>query len=352
MAILVLLLLQLTTVVGWPDGSPCIRAAYESMNPLEAVEHQGGLQLSPPPFHIEIKQSCYWLNQPVELSMIGNTTKDQFKGFAMQPFVYQGTNAGQRVGQFINIDANGSWRQQCFRTKDSATHSHDEKKKRLTLFWKNDRDEQSTVQFVATVVVSLRQFWVKSVVSAPLPPCKLQREVGNWQKAAITAPPPAGRFKIETFRMFNQGNSDFLQNALANERPAVSVVPRPFSPVPQSISFARPASSFIAPSPVTQRPNVFIPALPQSTLAPRPIPQTPDRRLTQPIPLPQMQMNRRPSPFIDARRPLVSGTTPRLNNAAAQCFDREPVGRCQSWIRFCTASTYMRQNCLASCNLC
>lgn len=29
----------------WPDGAPCIHAAFESMNPLEAVEHQGGLQV-------------------------------------------------------------------------------------------------------------------------------------------------------------------------------------------------------------------------------------------------------------------------------------------------------------------
>ncbi|PIO71361.1 hypothetical protein TELCIR_06748 [Teladorsagia circumcincta] len=31
-------------VLSWPDGAPCLHAAYESMNPLEAVEHQGGLQ--------------------------------------------------------------------------------------------------------------------------------------------------------------------------------------------------------------------------------------------------------------------------------------------------------------------
>jgi hypothetical protein len=47
----------------WPDGAPCVHAAFESMNPLEAVEHQGGLQLSVPPFHIEVKQTCYWFNQ-------------------------------------------------------------------------------------------------------------------------------------------------------------------------------------------------------------------------------------------------------------------------------------------------
>ena len=42
---IVLLISLLPTVFGWPDGAPCVHAAYESMNPLEAVEHQGGLQV-------------------------------------------------------------------------------------------------------------------------------------------------------------------------------------------------------------------------------------------------------------------------------------------------------------------
>lgn len=49
---------------------------------------------------------------------------------------------------FLRLDNNGSWRQQCFRNKDSVTHSHDEKKKKLELWWKNDEDEESYVQFV------------------------------------------------------------------------------------------------------------------------------------------------------------------------------------------------------------
>jgi hypothetical protein len=38
-------ILNLPLVFAWPDGAPCVHAAYESMNPLEAVEHQGGLQV-------------------------------------------------------------------------------------------------------------------------------------------------------------------------------------------------------------------------------------------------------------------------------------------------------------------
>lgn len=34
-----------TTIKAWPDGAPCVHAVLDSMNPLEAIEHQGGLQV-------------------------------------------------------------------------------------------------------------------------------------------------------------------------------------------------------------------------------------------------------------------------------------------------------------------
>lgn len=44
-ALLLLLCFSADLVVSWPDGAPCLRNVYESMNPLEAIEHQGGLQV-------------------------------------------------------------------------------------------------------------------------------------------------------------------------------------------------------------------------------------------------------------------------------------------------------------------
>lgn len=41
---LLLLILLPAVVWAWPDGAPCVTNAYESMNPLEAIEHHGGLQ--------------------------------------------------------------------------------------------------------------------------------------------------------------------------------------------------------------------------------------------------------------------------------------------------------------------
>ncbi|TKR70601.1 hypothetical protein L596_022606 [Steinernema carpocapsae] len=153
------LLLLVTALFGasfaWPDGAPCVRAAYESMNPLEAVEHQGGLQLTVPPYTIELEQKCYWKNQPIGVVLRGNSTKDKFKGFVIQPLVYQGSRAGGRIGQFLRLDDNGSWQQQCFRLKDSVTHSHQENKKKIRLWWKNDDDDSVFVQFVFLALVNM-----------------------------------------------------------------------------------------------------------------------------------------------------------------------------------------------------
>jgi len=333
------------------------------MNPLEAVEHQGGLQFSVPPFSIEVKQSCYWFNQPVELTLKGNTTKDQFKGFAIQPYVYEGANAGRRIGQFLRLDDNGSWRQQCFQRRDSVTHSHDERKQQIMLWWKNDQDEASTVQFVATVVIALRQFWVKSVLSVPIPPCRQRHEVVNWQRPAMTAPPPVDRFKLDTFQMFNQQNANFLASSFANERPLV--VPRPMPP-----PIAQPLPTFTAPpsvpttapfrTPITSfRPNPFVPQQPRPVVIQPPVaPQ--QRRLTHVIPLPNMETNNRPGQQFVRRPFLVSSSTPSFNamqsvprlQQPVLCFDREPVNRCVSWLQFCQSSTFMRASCRRSCRLC
>ncbi|KAI6190132.1 hypothetical protein M3Y97_00083800 [Aphelenchoides bicaudatus] len=359
-----------------PTEPPCIHAAFESMNPLEAIEHQGGLQLSVPPFSIETKQKCYWVNQPVELTLQGNTTKDQFKGFAIQPFIYEGPNAGRRIGQFLRLDDNGSWQNQCFQKRDSVTHSHDERKKKITLWWKNDQNDDVTVQFVGTVVIALRQFWVKSVLSVPIPPCKQRQEISNWQHPAITVPPPVGQFKINTFHMFNQQNSNFLASSFANERQPVPVArPAPITPQPVFVA-PQPQPTFTAPPPVQTTPmqlptrtpitsfrqNPFVPQqfrpVPQQSrpIQPQQVPQQ-RQRLTHIIPLPNMETNARPRQQQFNRRPfLVNSATPSFNtpqtNQNQQCLDREPMNRCVSWIQFCRTSTFMQTSCRRSCRLC
>ena len=75
----------------------------------------------------------------------------------------------------------------------------------------------------ATVVQSLRRFWVKSVLSVgiififlnffqpPLPPCAVRDEFGPWQSPMPTVPPPTGNFKLETFQV-NFWKIKFLKN--------------------------------------------------------------------------------------------------------------------------------------------
>uniref|UniRef100_A0A914QZV7 Reelin domain-containing protein n=1 Tax=Panagrolaimus davidi TaxID=227884 RepID=A0A914QZV7_9BILA len=246
--------LLLPKTFGWPDGAPCIHAAYESMNPLEAVEHQGGLQLTEPPFQIELDRKCYWLNQPIGLQLKGNTTKTKFKGFQIQPIVWKGSKFGQRIGSFVRLDDNGSWQFQCFRKKDSITHSHDEPKIQMKMWWKNNDDDTQYVQFVATVVVNLKKFWVKSVLSPPLPPCKVEREAGPWAKPIPRVPPPVGQFKMDTWRIFNHESSGTFPRSIASfneEDGSFKALPRPtekpFVPViiPRPTPAPSPAPVFV-----------------------------------------------------------------------------------------------------------
>ncbi|KAJ1347080.1 hypothetical protein KIN20_002036 [Parelaphostrongylus tenuis] len=206
--ILVLYTVLVQTVLSWPDGAPCIHSAYESMNPLEAVEHQGGLQLTVPPYDIRVDHKCYWRNQPISLHLQGVNQSVWFKGFAIQPFEWNNGRLGGRMGQLMRLDDNGSWQQQCFRFKDSATHSHDEKKRHLRFWWKVDEDSR-TVQFVATVVKHRTMFWVKSVLSNPIPPCRiLKNGIENYKRPLPTLPPPVKQFKMETNKIF--GNDRFM----------------------------------------------------------------------------------------------------------------------------------------------
>uniref|UniRef100_A0A1I7VKL6 Reelin domain-containing protein n=1 Tax=Loa loa TaxID=7209 RepID=A0A1I7VKL6_LOALO len=131
----------------------------------------------------------------IAVTLKGNTSIDRFRGFAIQPISYKGPNRGKRVGQFLRLDDNGSWQQQCFRFKNSVTHSHDEKKKQIKLWWKNDLNDDDYVQFVATVVKAQREFWVKSIKSIPIPPCRIERNgIQGYIPDPITPPPPVRQF--------------------------------------------------------------------------------------------------------------------------------------------------------------
>ncbi|PAV85437.1 hypothetical protein WR25_07878 [Diploscapter pachys] len=199
--------IQIGRIWAWPDGAPCVYAAFESMNPLEAVEHQGGLMLTPPPYIIDVAQDCYWPNQPISLTIQGINGTVRFKGFVIQPFEWNNDNLGQRIGQLVRLDDNGSWQQQCFKYRNSATHSHDEPKKKIQMWWKTDEDYR-TVQFVATVVKHQTEFWVKSVRSKPIPPCSRNRNgYPNYQAPPPTVPPPVKLFKMETHKLWGSSLS-------------------------------------------------------------------------------------------------------------------------------------------------
>ncbi|KAK0409394.1 hypothetical protein QR680_004515 [Steinernema hermaphroditum] len=399
------LLLLLVTLVGvaaaWPDGAPCVHAAYESMNPLEAVEHQGGLQLTEPPYTIELEQKCYWKSQPIGIVLRGNTTRDKFKGFVIQPIVFQGTRAGRRIGQFLRLDDNGSWQQQCFRLKDSVTHSHQENKKKIRLWWKNDDDDSVFVQFVATVVKAQKIFWVRSVVSEPLPPCRVQRQMTGFVAARVTPPPAVKQFKMDTWRQFNlqvaktqrsiegfaPDNADDgnAQDPQFGPKP-VPTTPTPVPPpvVTRPVPVTAPVQPVVQPvaQPVAQ-PRLHVvdhdvanqPTPPPTSPSP---PSVQKQKLTRIIPMPHMISNKprlpttpqpmfhpeviaaqqqqffpQSNPFQQARTPFQANrmvVRPEVN----QCFDMESPTNCFGWARasLCGMNAYVQRFCRRTCRFC
>ncbi|KAH7730232.1 Protein F23B12.4 a [Aphelenchoides avenae] len=322
---------------------------------------------------------------PKIVTLKGNSTKDRFKGFVIQPLIYDGSRHGQRMGQFMRLDDNGSWQQQCFRLKDSVTHSHDEKKKQMRMWWKNDEDDTQTVQFVATVVVSLRKFWVKTVLSDPIPPCRMRKEFGPWNRPPITSPPPVSRFKMEAFHMFNQDSSNLLEqsiSATAVERPRpvfpqTPAVPQftqaPFNPQPSIVQFTR---APFAQQPVQpQRFDLTTPSFATTTQRPQ---FTMRQRLTHVIPLPDMEMNHRPrqpprvmftttqqpftvatvtqrrfSFFRQTARPVFRGNvSPQAQQQQGTCSDVDAPTTCFRWLPYCSTSGYMRNFCRRTCHFC
>ncbi|EPB71429.1 hypothetical protein ANCCEY_09482 [Ancylostoma ceylanicum] len=88
------------------------------------------------------------------------------------------------MGQLMRLDDNGSWQQQCFRCQYLQTFCR------------------------ATVVKHQTMFWVKSVVSNPIPPCRVSKSgYPNYVKPLPTPPPPVKQFKMDTNKVF--GNDRF-----------------------------------------------------------------------------------------------------------------------------------------------
>ncbi|CAI5450355.1 unnamed protein product [Caenorhabditis angaria] len=330
------------SIYSWPDGAPCVHAAFESMNPLEAVEHQGGLQLTAPPYEIAVDQKCYWRNQPIGLTLQGLNESVWFKGFVIQPYSWSNDQLGKRIGQLVRLDDNGSWQQQCFRYKDSATHSHDEKKKHMKMWWKHD-EESETVQFVATVVRHQTQFWVKSVRSRPLPPCRLNRDgFPAYQAPLPTIPPPVKQFKMETFKVFDSIGAQILEQQQQQQRQSQqNTQPQPISTSPQMsriIPVEDRSSSASASSP-TQRTFQQIPPRPRQRI----ISQQP-----QPV-------FRRRGQFSTTRQPQQQFGGGAIGAGGGQCSDRDPQGRCQQWSAFCRSPShqrYLSAFCARTCRFC
>uniref|UniRef100_A0A0K0FMD5 Reelin domain-containing protein n=1 Tax=Strongyloides venezuelensis TaxID=75913 RepID=A0A0K0FMD5_STRVS len=307
---------------AWPDGMPCSKGQLKSMNPLEAPEHQGGLMLTEPPYEIEVSSRCYWRNTPISVTLKGKDRKTRFKGFALQSRIFKGPMRGQRAGSFLRLDANGSWQVQCFKYNNSITHSHNEKKTQLTFWWKSNGDETQTIQFVATVVESVKVFWVESIVSIPIPPCRVEREFGQWEPGPITPPPMPSQFKIETAKMFKSGQVSLNR-----------------SPFQRDMKDSRKEDMSNFESKSTLRQQQFRP-----TAAPRSIHEgsVTTKNTVQPYTSRGVQISQ-----VTLRR-----SSNFTQNKGRLCVDKAEKNRCLAWSRFCQQSLAIRQACNRTCRVC
>ncbi|GMS81071.1 hypothetical protein PENTCL1PPCAC_3246, partial [Pristionchus entomophagus] len=411
---LITLLFALPLAAAWPDGAPCIPTTFESMNPLEAVEHQGGLQLSEPPYEIETEQRCYWRGQPIAFTLQGKNESIWFKGFAIQPLEFVNGRNGKRVGRLLRLDDNGSWQYQCFRFHDSATHSHNQRKKHMKIWWRNDDDESRTVQFVATVVHSQKRFWVKSVYSRPIPPCRQQRDFGPYTAPMPVSPPPVKGFKMEADREF--GNF-FINEAGPAERgdgfPTVNNNPSPsfaanFQQQQESerqrqierqrseqrqremerdrlnrereraraederearerqrIQQEREQERARAEDErrariQAERVRIEQQEARQRQQAQQRVQQQQQQQQRQEQPRQRNQGSFRPSPQFTTsftQQPQTVATIaptrqPFVSNNNGVCADIDPPSRCIPWSQYCQASTYMHQYCRRTCHFC
>lgn len=67
----------------------------------------------------------------------------------------------------------------------------------ILLFYRSKITGNSS-NFRATVVKSQKEFWVKSIKSKPIPPCRIEREgMQGYIPDPITPPPPVRNFAHE-----------------------------------------------------------------------------------------------------------------------------------------------------------
>lgn len=238
------------------------------------------------------------------------------------------------------------------------------------MWWKNDEDDSSYVQFVATVVISLRQFWVKSVLSPPLPPCSRERSIGAWSREPITPPPAVSHFKQDTFHLFNAGSANSLEDSISR---VAAEIPRSKPIPPENLLPPQPSPVFQtpAPPPLQQfQPQPVPTAIPPPPRAQQPffqqqqpVTQAPApqfdpftrRHLSHVIPVQGMETNRRPPPSTSSfntnfqQQPQQPA---RFVNTAMGCRDNGTPQQCSAWATSCQSNTRVKQFCAATCRAC
>lgn len=288
--------------------------------------------------------------------MKGKDRKTRFKGFAMQSRYFNGPMRGQRAGSFLRLDANGSWQVQCFKHNNSITHSHNEKKSQLTFWWKSNGDEAHAIQFVATVVESVKVFWVESVLSNPIPPCKIEREFGPWEPSPITPPPIPSQFKIETAEIFRTGlmtsNRIPFQRNMKDSRKEDFVSFQTKSTLPRQQPLRTTAGKKYSKNKILKHViplfemDIFNKTRHYSSLSSAP------RQIHEGSVTTNFLINSTPSKGIKISHVTLKQRQNLSQKRGRICIDKADKNRCLAWARFCQQSIAIRQACSRTCRVC
>ena len=177
-----ILLVQSTTVLTYPDGPPdelhylvtqknlTIKNTCIHMDPSVSNTHgKDGKQEGISPFYLAVDKKLVNHTETVTLTIRKrpNTpnSPSNFKGFLVQGINREN---GETVGDFVVTENDPSTKKMhCFgRLGSAVSHKNPKLKSSLALTWKPPKFDKTTcVKFYATVLVNKEMFWVKKAIN-------------------------------------------------------------------------------------------------------------------------------------------------------------------------------------------
>ncbi|XP_037682490.1 ferric-chelate reductase 1 isoform X2 [Choloepus didactylus] len=145
-----ILLLHISSVANYPNGK--VTESCHGMIP----EH-GHIPQSHPVHNISVNQMTFRPGSQLKVTLSGS----QFKGFLLEARDVKDLS-GPPIGSFTLIDREMSQLLTCEDKQGSAvSHTSSSKKKVIEVYWNAPSNAPDHIQFLATVVVKYKIYWVK-----------------------------------------------------------------------------------------------------------------------------------------------------------------------------------------------